>query len=111
MVRLAAACSLSIWFLASTAMAGQTSASFAVGIVIGGPQTKSAAAAAAPAPSQAKRYTWGAATISLKSAGFADMRRISRSGRLYWFAAVRDGRAYRVAVSIATGAVVKVIPA
>ena len=109
MVRLAAACSLSIWFLASTAMAGQTSASFAVGIVIGGPQTKSAAAA--PAPSQAKRYTWGAATISLKSAGFADMRRISRSGRLYWFAAVRDGRAYRVAVSIATGAVVKVIPA
>jgi len=109
MVRLAAAFGLSIWFLASAAMAGQTSASFAVGIVIGGPQTRSAAAP--PTQSQSKRYTWGAAAISLKTAGFADMRRISRSGRLYWFAAVRDGRAYRIAVSVTTGAVVKVIPA
>jgi hypothetical protein len=71
--------------------------------MIGGP---------APAPVRvAKRYTWGAAAISVRAAGFANLRRLQRSETLYWFQAEREGRNYRVAVSVIGGSIKKTIPA
>ena len=93
---------------ADEAVAGQTSGGFTVGITITGKKVQ-AASQAAPLP--ARQYTWGAAAVSLARAGFADPRRIEASETLYWFTAKRDGGRYRVAVSIASGEIVKVIPA
>jgi hypothetical protein len=51
------------------------------------------------------------AAISVKQAGFGKPRRIERSDTLYWFIARRGGGSFGVAVSIASGEVVKGIPA
>ncbi len=106
MARLAAvsAVVLGLWPLA--ALAGQTSASFQVGITIGGGGSSSARTVAS-----AKTYTWGAALISVNRAGFDKPERLERSDTFYWFRAERSGEHFRIAVSIASGKVVKVLPA
>ena len=104
MVRLAAFSGLVLSLLASGADAGQASGGFTAGIVIGGGAT---AARAAPAMT----YTWGAAAISARQAGFDNLQRIERSDALYWFTGERGGGNYRIAVSIYSGEVMKVIPA
>ena len=84
----------------SAALAGKTSTTFSVGITIGG---------GTHAP--AKTYTWGAAAISVMEAGFKKAKPVAESGTLYWFEAERHGSTYRVAVSAASGEIVKIIPA
>ena len=88
--------------------AGTASARFSVGITITGSGT---AQKVASAPEPTITYTWGAAAISAGHAGFAKLHRVQRSDTLYWFAAEKDGALYRVAVSVHSGAIVKVIPA
>ena len=105
MARLAMVSAVMIGLLPSGAMAGQTSSSFTVGITIGGGKQQ----AARVLPS--KTYTWGAAAISVRAAGFANPRRVEKSDTLYWFAAERGRDRFRIAVSVFSGAVVKVIPA
>ena len=56
------------------------------------------------------RFTWNAAAISVKEAGFSQPRRANKSS-LYWFYAKQRGDSFRVAVSIVSGKVIKVIPA
>ena len=80
---------------------------FTAGIVIGGGGKASQRAASV----NAATYTWGAAAISVTHAGFGNPRRGERSDTLYWFTAERGGNSYRVAVSISSGVIVKVIPA
>lgn len=108
MFRLAMFLGIAAGLVTSHAMAGQTSAGFTVGITIGGKKVKPALQRqSAPA----RTYTWGAAAISLTRAGFANPRRAAASDTLYWFTAERSGGQYRIAVSIASGEIVKVIPA
>ncbi len=85
--------------LPSAAMAGQATTQFTVGIAIGKPSK------------HAKTYTWGAAAVSVKKAGYRKPKRIALSGSVYWFEADRDGSTFRIAVSIASGEIVEVIPA
>ncbi len=106
MVRRAALLMVVCGVMSSTAGGAQVSSSFQVGITIGGAKQK-----AMIAPSKAKTYTWGAAAVSLKLAGFEAPRRMERSDTLYWFIAKKGGGRFRVAVSITSGAIVKVIPA
>jgi hypothetical protein len=108
MVRLVAVSLTFLSLLTVAAEAGTASARFSVGITITGSGT-SQRAASAPVP--AITYTWGAAAISARHAGFAKLQRVERSGTLYWFAAEKDGALYRIAISIHSGAIVKVIPA
>ena len=97
---------LILGLLPSLAMAGTTSSKFSVGITIG-EGGNAAKQAAVPATT----YTWGAAAISVKRAGFENLRQVERSETLYWFAGERAGGSYRIAISIVSGEVVKVIPA
>ncbi len=105
MVRRAVVSALILSLLPCPALAGQASASFQVGIVIG--SGGHSIQAAAPA----KTYTWGAALISVNRAGFNTPQRIERSDTLYWFKAKRDGASFRVGVSISSGKVMRVLPA
>ncbi|MBC8038533.1 MAG: hypothetical protein H7X89_15080 [Rhizobiales bacterium] len=105
MVRFAMVSGVILCLLPSPTLAGQASASFQAGITIGGNGSRSTVAA------PVKRYTWGAAGISVNRAGFNDPRRIERSDTLYWFKAKRGGDSFRIAVSISSGAIVKVMPA
>jgi hypothetical protein len=102
MGRLAVISAVIFHLMATVAVAGQNSGSFKVGLTIGG-------TAQATAPSST--YTWGAAAVSVTEAGFDNLQRATKTDTLYWFTANRDGSSYRVAVSIASGAVVEVIPA
>lgn len=106
MVRRLALLTVVCGIAASTAWGAQVSSSFQVGITIGGMKQKTMLA-----PPRAKTYTWGAAAVSVKLAGFEAPRRVERSDTLYWFIASKGGGRFRVAVSITSGAVVKVIPA
>ncbi|MGH6854066.1 MAG: hypothetical protein ACREDX_09095 [Aestuariivirga sp.] len=106
MARLAVVSGVILCFLGQAAMAGQTSASFQAGITIGQPARQTLAA-----PPAAKTYTWGAAAISVTDAGFVHARRVEKSPALYWFEAKRGGANFRIAVSLFSGAIVKVIPA
>ena len=105
MVRQAAVMAALFGVLASNVQAGQASVSFQVGVTVVG--AKKHAAAGRPV---ARTYTWGAAAVSVKLAGFAAPRRAERSDKLYWFIARKGLGRFRVAVSIASGAIVKVIP-
>ncbi len=88
----------------ANALAGQASATFQVGITIGGgPRSVQAAA-------PVKTYTWGAALISVNRAGFGEPQRLEKSDTLYWFRAKRKGGTFRVAVSVASGKVIKILP-
>jgi hypothetical protein len=82
------------------AMAQSGTATFKAGLTIGG--------AATSAPS--RTYTWGAAAVSVQKAGFDNTQRAEKTDTLYWFTAERAGGSFRIAVSISSGAVVKVIP-
>ena len=106
MVRRIAVVAVICGALAPAAEGAQVSSSFQVGITIGGARQK---ALLAPAP--VLTFTWGAAAVSLRRAGFEAPQRVERSDTLYWFIARKDGGQFRVAVSIASGAIVKVIPA
>jgi hypothetical protein len=108
MGRIAAVLGLAVALCTAPAEAGQTSASFQVGVTIVGPGHPAKAKAAAR---RALRYTWGAAGVSVAKAGFQSARKLKAEGEVYWFAARRGGQAYRVAVSQASGAIVKVMPA
>ncbi|HUR43361.1 MAG TPA: hypothetical protein VMZ01_04600 [Aestuariivirga sp.] len=106
MVRVAMVSAVLLGLSPCAALAGQASASFQVGIVIGGGEGRSIQRAA-----PVKTYTWGAAIISVNRAGFIAPRPIEKSDTLYWFTAKRDGDSFRVAVSIFSGKVIRVLPA
>jgi hypothetical protein len=106
MLRRAAVSAIVFGLLISAAQAGQASGGFQVGVTIGGAQKQTNAT-----PPATTTYTWGAAAISVTQAGFEKPKRIERSDTLYWFTAKRDGDSYRIAVSVTTGEIVKVIPA
>ncbi|MFT3987938.1 hypothetical protein [Aestuariivirga sp.] len=93
------------------AYAGQAGANFNVGMRIVSGSAVAARAAAPKAVAPVKRYTWGAAGVSVRKAGFGILVPTERADALYWFTAERNGSRYRVAVEIATGRIVKVIPA
>ena len=105
MVRLAMVAGF-VCLLTGPATAGQASAGFTAGITIGDAGTR-----ATQTIVRAKRYTWGAASISVSRAGFDEPQRMEKSGALYWFKARRGAAAFRIAVSVSSGQVVKVIPA
>jgi|GEM_PF-7003459 len=96
--------------IASPALAGQTGANFHVGMRIVSAQP---AAAKAQAKSQAfiKRYTSGAAAVSVRRAGFGMLSSAQQVGAVYWFTASRSGVLYRIAVSVRDGTVVRIDPA
>ena len=104
MVRLAMVSAAVLGLSQGAAWAGQASASFQVGITIGGSRVIQAA-------TPVKTYTRGAAAISVNRAGFDNPRIVEKSDTIYWFKARRGGSSFRIAVSIFSGAVVKVIPA
>jgi hypothetical protein len=104
MVRAAVLTGLLLGITGVSAAAGRSSASFTVGITIGGPQK------AARVAGSAASHTWGSAAISVGRAGYTVLRRIEKTDTLYWFAAERRGAGFAVAVSIASGRVVKVKP-
>jgi hypothetical protein len=102
MVRHAMFLGLALCLVPAGAMAGQASANFTVGISIGGGSGQ---------PRAVKTYTWGAAAVSVRQAGYDNPRRVAQSDTLYWFEAQRSGSTYRIGVSISSGEIVKVIPA
>jgi hypothetical protein len=97
---------LVLWLSAAAATAAQVSASFTVGVVIGG---KAGHRPQRIAPR--KTYTWGAAEISVRRAGFASPQRTGKSDLIYWFTAEKAGASYRIAVAIDSGRIVEVVPA
>ena len=107
MARFALVSGVVLIILAGPALAGQTSGQFRVGIVIGGGAAPAVTTLEATSPT----YTWGAAAISVSRAGFTAPRRTVRDGGVYWFLARKGSATYRVAVSVASGTVVKVTPA
>ena len=84
-------------------LAGQSSSSFRVGLTIGQP------GAWTPTFRDHRTYTWNAAAISVRRAGFHGVIHVNSSGGIYWFEAEREGRRYRVAVSASTGGILKVV--
>ena len=106
MVRLAALFGVLLCLSPVNARADQGSASFTVGITIGG-----VGKAPLRQARRAKSFTWGAAAISVTQAGYRDVKRVAKSDRFYWFEAKRSGTLYRIAVSIASGTIMKVKPA
>ncbi len=54
-------------------------------------------------------YTWNAAAISVKRAGFKEPRRMKKQLSLYWFEAKRQETSFQVAVSMASGKIVRVV--
>jgi hypothetical protein len=113
MVRALLAAGIVMSLLAAPVSAGQTSASFHVGITILPPGAKVASQRPAKAarPKVVRSYTWGAAAVSVSRAGFGAARRANREGSVYWFVAQRGSERFRVAVSVTSGAIVKVISA
>ena len=107
MVRRAFATAAILAALSTAAAAGDTSASFGIGLRIVG----KSGAGQAPFSASTSTYTWGAAAISVLRAGFTDPVRIEAEAGLYWFSASRHGQSYRIAVAARSGAVVKVEPA
>jgi len=57
----------------------------------------------------ANSYTWNAAAISLKRAGFKQLRRVEMLAAVYWFEARRKDASFRIAVSIASGRILKIV--
>ncbi len=104
MVRLAMVSGVVLCLLSPATLAGQASASFQAGVTIGGGGNRAI-------PAAPKKYTWGAAVISVNRAGFDNPQRAERSDTLYWFKAERGGDSFRIAVSIFSGKVIKVVPA
>lgn len=88
------------------AEAKQASGTFSVGITIGGGRGP-----VRPSPPQALKYTWSAAAISVRRAGFKAVARLAAGQNVYWFSAQREGRRYRIAVSVATGRIVTITAA
>jgi hypothetical protein len=79
--------------------AGTTSASFQVGITIGG----SGHAATASATTTDVRYTQGAARLTLLREGYTDATFVTQSGGSYIFASNDGSGALQLAVSTTTG--------
>ena len=106
--------------VSTSAIAGQAKGVFEVGIVIAGTPTpppvkhnvKYGEGAVTPAVPRipATTYTWRAAAISVKQAGYQHPRLQGVDDGLYWFRARKKGQGYDVAVSIQSGKVVKVVP-
>lgn len=88
------------------ALAATSTASFQVGITIGGPQFVRSKVTAPRKP----RYTWGAAEISLRREGYTVSRRLSKSGDLYWFEAENSEGRVQAAVSVTSGEIVSLTP-
>ena len=88
------------------ALAATNTASFQVGITIGGPQSVRPKVNAPRKP----RYTWGAAEISLRRGGFTVLGRLSKSGDFYWFEAENSEGQVRAAVSVTSGEIVSSAP-
>lgn len=108
MVRVVAAFSIVLaGVVAVPAEAGQSSSSFRVGLTIGGARVKSGRMPM----KRLKSYTWNAAAISVRHAGFQGVVRVKTSSGVYWFEAEREGRRYRIAVSARNGGILRVFVA
>ncbi len=57
-----------------------------------------------------KKYTWGAAVISVARAKYRHIARIEMTDDTYWFETRRRGAKYRVGISMHTGEIVDVMP-
>ena len=119
MIRLAIVGAAILGLLPQTSLAAQVTSSMGVGLIIedvarsGESQSArrlsvSGVVSKAVAPAS---YTWNAAAISVKRAGFKQPRRVEKLPGLYWFEAKRRGTSFRIAVSILSGRVVKIIGA
>ena len=109
MLRLAVFLGLAAGLAAGHALASEASTSFGVGITITGNADRTPSMVA-PASSRWRQYTWGAAEVSLLRAGYSRPLRGRSTGKLYWFLAERGGTRFRVAVSMTSGEIVKVMP-
>ncbi|MBC8038535.1 MAG: hypothetical protein H7X89_15090 [Rhizobiales bacterium] len=105
-------------FLPQAARAAQVASGMGAGITIyyvapsnSGPTKRLIVPATVTKTVPANSYTWNAAALSVKGAGFKQPRRMEKSLALYWFQAKRQGAIFRIAVSIASGKVLKVIRA
>lgn len=104
--------------LPQMAGAAQVSSGMGVGITIeyvapgkSRPRSKSLGPIAVMKAAPALSYTWNAAALSVKRAGFQQPERVEKSAALYWFQAKRRDGYFRIAVSIASGQIIKVVPA
>jgi hypothetical protein len=93
---------LTLGLIALPVLAGQNGAGFTAGIVIGKPDN---------AHKPPRHYTWGAAAVSLRRAGYKNIERDQAAEGLYWFVARKDAAFFRIAVSADTGTIVAVTPA
>jgi len=117
LVRLGTVWTAVLCLLPQTAVAAQVSSGMGVGIIIDdvapGKSSRSRALGriAVMKAVPTLTYTWNAAALSVKSAGFQHPRRKEKSPVFYWFEAQRHGGYFRIAVSIASGKVIKIIRA
>jgi hypothetical protein len=58
-----------------------------------------------------RQFTSGAAEISVARAGFRNIQALGQAGQNYYFAGVRQGRLYEIAVSVVGGRIMRVTPA
>lgn len=102
MPRIVAMVGLALGLMALPALAGHSGVGFTAGIVIGKPHN---------AHKPPRHYTWGAAAVSLRRAGYKNIERDQAAEGLYWFIARKDAAFFRIAVSADTGVIVAVTPA
>jgi hypothetical protein len=86
--------------ISRASQAAETSASFRIGVMIGGPAVSS--------HRRQSKFTWYAAEITVAKNGFGNIERIQKSEEVYEFSCNRSGELLRVSVSIATGEIVDV---
>ena len=117
MVRLAMVSAAVLCFLPQTASAAQVTSSIGVGITIDSSGKRPATRTRLIVPGAVTKavpetsYTWNAAAVSVKRAGFKQARRMEQSPALYWFQAKRQDASFRIAVSVASGRIAKIIRA
>lgn len=109
------AASVVLCFLPQAAPAAVQVSSMGVGITIASSASGSTKRLIVPAfvttAAPPTSYTWNAAAISVRARGFKHPRRMEKSAALFWFEARRGGLSFRIAVSIASGKLVKIVPA
>jgi hypothetical protein len=86
--------------ISRASQAAETSASFRVGVMIGGPVVSSHRGQS--------KFTWYAAEITMAKSGFENIERLQKSDEVYEFSCNRSGELLHVSVSIATGEIVDV---
>ena len=116
-MRLAVAWAAVCCFLPQMAGAAQVSSSMGVGLTIelssagGGERSTRRQSVFGLVTKDVPKtfYTWNAAAISVKRAGFKEPRRVKKRLSLCWFEAKRQKASFQIAVSMASGKIVKVV--